>query len=130
MKRLANGSEARRLEGRLFNVVESHHGDILRNAQAGIMEGTNATDRGNVVKGNNGSEAAMMGQQLLQDRISQLGRGQVFFQLDSHFGPDGEAEILRHLNDTLPPCVGVGAIRLSAHEYDVAVPQFVKMTQR
>ena len=41
-----------------------------------------------------------------------------------------EAEILCHLNDASPPCVGIGTVRLPAHEGNGAVPEIVKMTKR
>jgi hypothetical protein len=57
---LANGGEARGLEGRLFNVVEANDGDILRYSQAYIMERADAADRSDVVEREKCSEAAVL----------------------------------------------------------------------
>src|SRR6202000_3569475 len=69
-------------------------------------------------------------QQLLQHWVSQFRRRQSLFQLDGHFGPYGEAQVLCYFHDAMPSCIGIRAVRLSTHEGNGAVTQVVKMTQR
>src|SRR5580698_2894135 len=72
VKRLTNRRETRRLEGRLFDVVESDHRHILGHPQPAIMKRTNTTYRRNVVERHDSGKTTMMRQQLLHHRISQF----------------------------------------------------------
>src|SRR5712672_2535835 len=123
MERLPNGGETRGLEGRFFNVVEPYDGDILRYSQTYVMERADAADRCDVVEREKCREAAVLCQELLHDRITKLGRREVFRELNGQFRPDDEAEILGYLHDALPSGIGVGTVGLAAHEGDGAVTQ-------
>ena len=57
-ERLADGGERRRVIGRGLDVVEADHRDVFGHAEAGVFQGANGANGGDVVEAEDRSEVA------------------------------------------------------------------------
>src|ERR1700686_704840 len=69
-QRLTHRGRRRILVGGTLNVVEAHHGNVVRNPQLGFAKGADGTHRGNVVKGKWRGESLARSQQLAGGFVS------------------------------------------------------------
>ena len=97
--------------------------------QAGLADGSNGTNGGDIVVGKERSKGMVSSQQILGIGISQFRGRFLRFNLHSQLGIHFYAEFLSHFADCFPTVNRVGAGRITAHEGDPPVSQFGKMAQ-
>ncbi len=101
---LSYRSQAGRVEGGPLNIVEAHHGNILRNTQTFFLHGADCSDCGNVVVREQGGEGLFACQQLFGVGISELRRRIVYFEVDDQIRVHGKFKFLRH-SANCPPSI-------------------------
>ncbi len=129
LERLAHGGECGILKGRGLDVIEADDGHVLRDAQAGLAEGPDGSDGGDVVEGEErgkwgpGAGLWLLVEQMLCGKISGLVRGQVTSELRDQARVDPEIAELGGISDSTPTRLGVGGEALAFDEGDLAVAE-------
>ena len=121
-----------------MNVVEADHRDILRDREAGIFEGADSTDGGDVVEAEDGGEVARLLEQRLHGLVADLGRHGVVAVLhrpsgcvdaDNQRVVELEADLFGDQLDGLPAELGVGNGFRAAHKGYAAMAEIVEVDQ-
>ena len=129
LERLADGGDARDVEGGGLDVVEADDGDVVGDAEAGVVEGADAAHGGDVVEAEDGGELALAGDEVVDAGVADLGGGGVLVELDGELAVDDEAELAGDLHGGVPAILGVGADGLALHEDDFAVAELVEVAE-
>ena len=121
-----------------MNVVEADHGDVVGDGAAGVFEGADGADGGDVVEAEDGGEVAGFFEQGLHGLVADFrGHGVVSglhgpalgVDADDVGGVDFEAHLTRYLLDAFPAELGVGDGAGAAHEGDAAVAEIVEVAR-
>ena len=107
LERLADGGEARNDVGGSLDVVEAEDGDVFRDFETCIVEGSDAADGGDVVEAEQGGKVFALEQKLLRDRVAKRRGVEVFVELDDEIVGDFEREGLCDLHGGLPAALRV-----------------------
>ena len=118
---MTDSGEARGLVGGRGDVVEADDGDVFGAAEAGVRDGADGADGGDVVEAEDGGEVAGAGEEVAYDGIAEFRGPGVGFEIDAELGVDGDADTFGHGEDAIPAEVGVGDLALAFHEGDAAM---------
>jgi hypothetical protein len=117
------------VEGGTLDVVKSHDGDVVRNAQTVIHESADGSDGGLIVVADHGGEFCAPAKQFVGRLKAQLRRRGAQLELHAEFRQDLHLEFPGHSHKTLPAVIGVGTVAAPTHEGDLAMAQLDQVAQ-
>ncbi len=129
VERLTHGGEGGILKGRGLDVIEADDGDVLRDAKAGLAEGADGTDRGDIVEGEErgkrwpGDSRRTLGEQTLGSEVARLVCGQISSELRDQTRVDPETATPGGILDSAPTSLCVGGEALTFDEGDLPVAE-------
>lgn len=128
MQGLAHRRERGVLVGGGMDVVEADDGDVVRDADAGLVQRADAADGGDVVEGEDGGEAGVAREDPAHGEIAGLVGGAVGLQFVD--GGQRELHLFGDGADGLPADFGVGAEALPFDDGDGAMAECAEVPQR
>ena len=126
---LVDGGQAGDAEAGADDIVKADHGDVVRHADAGVVEGANGPEGCNVVEAEHGGEVVGAAEQFLDGIVANDGRPGVQFEVDAKVGKDLDLQLLCNGNDGTPAIIGVDVEVLSAYEGDAAVAKTLEVLE-
>ncbi len=119
VERLPHGSERRQREACLFDVVEAHHGDLIRNANSARRKLVEDSQRHAVVRGGDGADLFGAQASLVQENAHRcLSAGPLEVALDYPLRRIGDPVLLEHVAVNREPTLGLRIRLRPAHEGD------------
>ncbi len=129
-QRLAHGRQRRILERRALNIVEAHHGNIIRNSASRLSQSAYSPDRGNIIESKQRGERLTGRKQLARYLVPKDGRRRFAFELYDQPFVDFQSQVLRGSLNGLPSHFGIRAELLPLDESDFAVSKVHEMLER
>src|SRR5579859_2587793 len=90
-------------------IVESHHGNVLRNLKSGLLKCANRANRGDVVVGKKRRERPLARQQFFGEWKAELRCSFVAFELKDQLRTHADAKLFGNVADGVPAVFRIGA---------------------